>query len=869
MVAESVEGGAGSPGPDPSLLASPEGRARRGKLRIYLGAAPGVGKTFAMLDEGWRRAQRGADVVVGYVETHGRARTEAQLRDLEVIPRRRIEHRGATFDEMDIDAVLARRPEVALVDELAHTNVEGSRHRIRVEDVEELLDAGIDVITTVNVQHLESLNDVVEQITGIVQQETVPDAAVRAADQIELVDMDPEALRRRLAHGNVYPPERVDAALGNYFRLGNLTALRELALLWVADRVDEALHRYRSAHGIGGAWETRERVVVAVTGSPSGAALIRRAARVATRSKADLLGVHVRAADGLVGQGGESIGNNRRLVEDLGGTYHEVVGADVAAGLASFAEAEGATQLVVGVSRRKRWQELLEGSVVNALARRAGSFDLHVIGTDGQARPEVLPRLRRRDQALSARRRMAGWLLAVSGVPLITFAMLPGRDDLELSGDLMVFLMLVVAASAIGGLGPGVVAAIGGSLALNWYFTDPLYTLTIAETENALALLGFLIVGGVISFLVTEGAHRTLAASRAAAEAEALARIAGGIAGSDDPVPPLLDRLRSTFGLSRVAVEIPGPSGWIVEALAVAPPAVSGARLRGREESPPAGPTSVDHVDLDDGARLVLEGGPLAADDRRVLHAFVAQLGAALERRRLQADASRAAVAADSDALRAALLRAVSHDLRTPLASIKASVSSLLQDDIAWPADAIAEFLETIDDETDRLDALVGNLLDMSRLDAGAVVVTPVAVGWDEVVAGALASLSEDTERVEVQVPESLPRVSADPVLLERAVANLIGNALRHAPPPATIRVEAGAVGGRVDLRVVDTGPGVPADRMRDLFRPFQRLGDHAPGGVGLGLAVAHGFVSAMGGTLEAEESPGGGLTMVVRMEAA
>src|SRR3954451_3523959 len=330
----------------------------RGNLRIYLGAAPGVGKTFAMLDEAYRRHQRGTDVVVGYVETHNRPRTAAQLRDLEIVARRVMTHRGATFEEMDVDAVLARRPEVALVDELAHTNVPGSRNAKRYQDVEELLDAGIDVISTVNIQHLESVNDVVERITGAKQRETLPDAVVRAAMQVELVDMTPEALRRRMAHGNIYAPEKVDAALGNYFRVGNLSALREIALLWVADKVDAGLQDYMDAQGIDATWETRERVVVAVTGAPSGDHLIRRAGRIAQRSKADLLGVHVQSTDGLADVSGELLEQPRQLLADLGGAYHEVVGSDVAKALTQFARGEHATQVVLGATRRNRWVEM-------------------------------------------------------------------------------------------------------------------------------------------------------------------------------------------------------------------------------------------------------------------------------------------------------------------------------------------------------------------------------------------------------------------------------------------------------------------------------------------------------------------------------
>src|ERR1700722_1308055 len=345
-----------------------------------------------MLNEGWRRKERGTDVVVGWVDTHGRKQTAEQLRDLEVLPRKPVVYRGQTFEELDLDALLARHPQLALIDELAHTNVPGSRNPKRWQDVEELLAAGINVISTVNLQHLESLNDVVERITGVVQRETVPDGVVRAADQLELVDMSPEALRRRLAHGNVYPAERIDAALGNYFRTGNLTALRELALLWVADRVDQELQDYRERHGIAGPWETKERVVVSLTGAPGGSVLIRRAARMAMRIKAELVGVHIRTDDSLTGPGSQGLVANRALLDDLGGRFVEVVGADVAPALVQVARAENATQLVMGATHRSRLNEYVRGSVINAVIRAAGgSLDVHVIATDPDARRDARP----------------------------------------------------------------------------------------------------------------------------------------------------------------------------------------------------------------------------------------------------------------------------------------------------------------------------------------------------------------------------------------------------------------------------------------------------------------------------------------------
>src|SRR5579859_6244299 len=456
------------------------GRATpRGQLRIYLGAAAGVGKTYALLSEGHRRAERGADVVVAFAESHGRPQTAALLDGFEIIPRRPIEYRGTVFEEMDVDAVLARRPEIALVDEFAHSNVPGSRNSKRWQDVEELLDAGIDVISTVNIQHLESLNDVVEKITGVPQRETVPDAIVRAADQVELVDMTAEALRRRMAHGNIYPPEKIDAALTNYFRAGNLTALRELALLWLADKVDEGLQRYRAEHDITSTWEARERVVVALTGGPEGDTLIRRAARIAARaSGGDLLAVHVTRSDGLTGANPANLTRQRHLVESLGGSYHQVVGDDISDALLTFARAENATQLVLGVSRRPWLAALLTGPGIGSRTiRDSGAIDVHIVThSHVGTRFGILPRYR---GGITLRRQLAGWLLAVILAPLVTLALASSRSGINLTTDVLAFLVAVIAVALVGGFLPAVAEAIAGSLLLNYYFTPPIHYFTI------------------------------------------------------------------------------------------------------------------------------------------------------------------------------------------------------------------------------------------------------------------------------------------------------------------------------------------------------------------------------------------------------
>ncbi len=831
----------------------------RGSLRIYLGAAPGVGKTYAMLNEGNRARERGSDIVVGYLETHGRPNTEAQLRTLEVVPRQQINYRGVTFEEMDVDAILARKPERVLVDELAHTNVPGARNPKRWQDVNELLDAGIDVISTVNVQHLESMNDVVEQITGIKQNETIPDGIVREADQIELVDMSPEALRRRMAHGNIYPAEKVDASLANFFRQGNLGALRELALMWVADRVDEALEEYREAHGIARPWETRERVVVAITGAPGGDDVIRRAARMAARAHGELIGVYVRSADGLRAPPSDALEEQRRLLDELGGEYRVLASADVAASLVQFAHAENATQIVLGASRQSRWTHLLRGSVINNVIRASGPIDVHVISSAGDDQPPepTLARGAHHRITVSPRRRAFAWGLAVAAPPVLTLILAQLRDTLTLPSDLLMFMLVVVVVAALGGFVPAFVCAISGFLFANWFFTPPFYEFTVEQGENLVALVVFLLVAGVVSMLVSTASRRTAEAAQARAEAETLASLSGTLAAAADPLPQLVAQVQVAFDAEAVAVLAQGfGDEWVVVANAGA--------------APPQTPDEADlSVPLYGDHMLVLRGRDLGLEDLDILQAFAGQVGIAVQQRTLRADAARVEGLEEANELRTALLAAVSHDLRTPLSSIKASVSSLLQRDVDFTPGATRELLETIDDGADRLNHLIGNLLDMSRLQTGAVQLVMRAVALEEVVPAALAGLSQ-ADRVDADVPETLPRVTADAALLERAVANIVENALAWSPTAQHVRVEACVVDHHVDLRVVDRGPGIPR-RMRDqVFQPFQRLGDSPNGsGVGLGLAVARGFVEAMGGEIAIDDTPGGGTTMVISLEVS
>jgi two-component system sensor histidine kinase KdpD len=835
-------------------------------LRVYLGAAAGVGKTYAMLCEGHRRAERGADVVVAFAETHGRPQTSVLLDGLEVIPRRKLTYRGAEFEEMDLDAVLARRPQIALVDELAHTNVPGSRNEKRWQDVAELLDAGIDVISAVNVQHLESVTDVVEQITGVEQRETVPDAVVRAADQVELVDMTAEALRRRMAHGNIYPPEKIDAALTNYFRAGNLTALRELALLWLADKVDEGLQRYRAEHGITGTWEARERVVVALTGGPEGDTLIRRAARIAARSSGgDLLAVHVTKSDGLTGANPGSLARQRQLVESLGGSYHQVVGDNISEALLTFAKAENATQLVLGASRRSWLLAMLTGPGIGSRTiRGSGAIDVHIVThSHAGSRWQLLPRYR---GGITRRRQIAGFVLAAALPPLLTIALADDRSGINLTSDMLVFLVAVIAVAMTGGFLPAVLEAIAASLLLNYYFTPPIHFWTIAEANNALALGVFVAVGLVTSWVVDTSARLSKRAARANAESELLVTTAGSILRGQGALDALLERTREAFGMrSAGLLERRDPVGG------GRGPAAEWAVIASAGDQPATRPDDANvDVPVTDTLSMVLTGRPLPAGDRRVLGAFAAYAAVAFEQQRLAAEAEAARPIAAADRMRTALLTAVSHDLRSPLASAKAAVTSLRSPDMHWDADDTAELLATADESIDKLIRLVANLLDMSRLQAGALSLFPRPSGLDEIVARALDDLGLAGRDITVDIPETVPAVRADPAILERVVVNLAENALRYSPAGKPPLLAASALGDRVELRVVDRGPGLPEEDREQMFVPFQRLGDtDNTTGVGLGLALSRGLTEAMDGTLTAEDTPGGGLTMTVNLPAA
>lgn len=822
---------------------------KRGRLRVLLGAAPGVGKTFTMLEEGRRLRDEGKHVVVALAETHGRAATASLLEGLEVVPRATVVYRGVERTEMNTDAVLARNPDVALVDELAHINAPGSANARRWHDVDAILDAGIDVISTVNIQHVESLSDVVEQITGVPQHEAIPDAVLRAADQIEVVDVAPQALRDRLAGGNIYPAERIDAALSNYFRLGNLTALRELALLWLADEVDTALQDYRNQHGIHNKWEARERVVVALTGGEEGETLLRRGARIAARSSGgELIAVHVTSQDGSTRANPSMLSAQRALAEELGGTYHQVVGDDIPRALVDFARAANATQLVIGVSRRTRLAAALTRPGIGAtVIRESGDIDVHIVTHSSAGGKFTLPRL---GGALSAQRRMAGFALALVGGPLLTWVLSSMRTAESITSDVLSYQLLVVLVALIGGIWPALFCALLSGLTLNFLFVEPLYNARIAEPLHLFALLLYVVIAVLVSYVVDQAARRSRRAQRAAAESELLATVAGSVLRGQDALQALITRTREAFGLTAVRLR----SGDTVM----------------YSDGDPVPTDNASTIRVGERATLELHGRDLEASERRLLSVLATQMDAALEHHDLAETAQEVGPLAQADRMRSALLAAVGHDLRRPLAAATAAVSGLRSLDLKLSKSDRVELLATAAESLDALAALVTNLLDASRLQAGALAVTLEPVAAADVILPALDELGMGPERVELDLPDHIPPMLADPGLLQRVLANLVSNAAQYSPAGQPVRISVSRFAGTVETRVTDHGPGIPADRRAEMFVPFQRLGDTDNStGLGLGLALSKGFVEGMGGRLWADGTPGGGLTMVISLPSA
>ncbi len=874
--------------PDPDELLArvkeEETRQARGKLKIFFGAAAGVGKTYAMLQAAREQRAQGADVAVGWVDTHGRAETEALVGDLEILPRRPVHYRGTTLKEFDLDAALARRPALILVDELAHTNAPGSRHAKRWQDVVELLDAGINVYTAMNVQHVESLNDVVAKITGVVVRETVPDSIFEHTDEVELIDLPPDELLQRLKDGKIYVPEQASEAIQNFFRKGNLIALRELALRVTAQHVDAEMRHYMRDHAIRQTWPVRERLLVCIGPSPSSIRLVRAAKRMAEGlGAAEWIVAYVETPSQihLPQEARDRVAQTMRLAEQLGAETHTLTGPRMSDEILAFARARNVSKIVVGKPERPLWKRIAMGSIVDTLVQGSGEIDVYVISGDreGATPAPVQPWPRRTEWA------QYGYaLLAVTACTALAWAMFP---YFGLSNLIMVYLLGVIVVATRYGRGPSLMASVLSVAAFDFFFVPPYYTFAVSDTQYFVTFSVMLVVALVISSL----AVRIRAQAESARDREQ--RIAALYAMSRE-----LARTRGVQDLLAVATrhitEV-----FRAEAVALLPDASRRLAPGGGRDMPFAMDTSemavsqwvyehgevagqgTDTLPGATGLYLPLLGsrGPVGVlglrpqnpkslrtpEQLHQLETFASQTALAIERARLAEEAEQAQVHAETERLRNSLLSSVSHDLRTPLASITGAASTLIEGETRLDPATRRDLLEALHEEADRLNRLVQNLLEMTRLEAGALVPHTAWHSVEEVVGAALGRFGKAlAERaVTTSIPADLPLVPMDDVLIEQVLINLIDNAIKYTPAASPIEVSAEDVGAAVAVEVADRGPGLPPGEERLIFEKFHRS-DASPSvrGAGLGLAICRGIVRAHGGRIWAENRPGGGVAV-------
>jgi two-component system, OmpR family, sensor histidine kinase KdpD len=868
------------PSPEALLEAARREESRAGKLRIFVGAAPGVGKTYAMLETARARRKDGYDVVVGVVETHGRKETEALLDGLEIVPRRRIEYRGQWLGEMDIDAIIARKPQIVLVDELAHTNAPGSRHPKRCMDVEELLNRGINVYSTVNIQHIESLNDVVAQITGVRVRETVPDRVFDRADSVELVDLTPDDLIQRLKEGKVYVPKQAERALEHFFSPANLTALRELALRRTADRVDEQLLTHMQEHAIQGPWAAGERILVCVSEDVRSAGLVRYAKRVADRLHASWTALSVETQRSLqfTEEERDRLADTLRLAEALGGEAITIPGGarGIADDVINFAHANNVTQIVIGKSTRSRWFEILHGSVVHELVRSSGNISVHVIAGEHLA-AEPIPK---------KTVRTAEEVRPFDAIPyvasIIAVAVALGIDELikpivGIENVDLVFMTAIVAVAVRYGLLPSLFASVVASLCYNFFFLPPIYTFTITDPTNVAAFLIFIVMAVLVSNVAARVRTQAMAAIERARTTEALYAFSRKLAGVGTLDDVLWATAYQTALMLKVRVVLLLPENGTIAVRAGYPPedllddADLAAARWAWEHNRPAGRGSDT---LPGAKRLFLpmrtgrgaigivgidsdKPGPLLTpDQRRQLDALIDQGALAIERVFLVEDVDRAKRSMEADRLRSALLTSISHDLKTPLAAILGAAGTLRQLSGALDDAAKADLLATIIDESERLNRFIANLLDITRLESGAIVPQTTLQDLGELVGTALARAAKILahHKVDVELAADLPMLELDPVLFEQVLFNLLDNASKYAPANTAIRIRSWREAQSVVLQVLDEGAGIPAGDVERIFDKFYRAqkGDQVRAGTGLGLAISRGFVEALKGTITA-----------------
>ena len=888
------------PSPEALLEAARREQTDVGKLRIFVGAAPGVGKTYEMLQQARAKRRDGADVIVGVVETHGRKETEALLDGLPIVPRRSVAYRGQMIDEMDLDGVIARHPKIVLVDELAHTNAPGSRHPKRYLDVEEILAHGIDVYTTVNIQHIESLNDVIAQITGIRVRETVPDSVFDRADAIELVDITPDDLIQRLREGKVYVPHQAERALLHFFSPENLTALRELALRRTAERVDEQLLSQMQARAISGPWAAGERILVCVNEDPRCAGLVRYAKRLSDRLHAPFVALAVETARSaqLSEEDRDRIADTLRLAQALGGEAATIPGGDrrIADDIISYAQANNVTQIILGKSTRSRFFEILHGSVVHDLVRSAGNISINVIA--GERIPgDPIPK--KTVKPAERREPFQPWpyavaILAVGLALAVSEAIQPhlGVENVDL-----VFLTAIVAVAVRFGWFPSLLASALASLCYNFFFLPPIYTFTIADPTNIAAFVFFIIMATLVSNVAARVRVQAVTAMARARTTDALyafSRKLAGVGTLDDVLWATTYQIALMLKV-RVVILLPEQGTVVVKAgyppedtlgdadVAAAKWAWENDRIAGRgSDTLPGAKRLFLPMRTGRGAIGIIgidsdKPGPLLTpDERRLLDALIDQSALAIERVHLVEDMDRVKRTVETDRLRSALLTSISHDLKTPLAAILGAAGTLRDLSGALTEDQKGELLGTMIEESERLNRFIANLLDMTRLESGALALNTAPYDLGEIVGSALRRAGKILahHRVQLDVAADLPTLEVDAVLLEQALFNILDNAAKFAPEGSTIRIHGRRDGGFVALRIIDEGEGIPPADLVRIFDKFHRAtkGDRVRPGTGLGLAIARGFVEAMHGTVEAanrSDRPGAVFTILLPVPAA
>lgn len=873
------------PNPDELLKNLQSEEPSRGRLKIFLGYAAGVGKTYAMLEAAHQRKAQGVDVVVGYVETHRRAETEAMVEKLEVMPRKQVEYHGVTITELDVDAVLIRRPQLVLVDEFAHTNTPGSRHPKRYQDVEDILDAGIDVYTTLNIQHLESLNDVVAQVTGAKVRETVPDSVIDEASEIEVIDLPPDELLARLQEGKVYVPDQAARALHEFFRKGNLTALREMSLRRAAERVDDQMRSYMQTRAIPGPWAATERLLVCISPSPLAEKLVRNTRRLADELNAEWFAVYVEVASKPENKPAnrERIGRTLQLAEQLGAKTLTLAGHSIHEAVLEFARKNNITKVVVGKPIKPRWQELLEGSIIDQLVYHSGDVDIYVISAEFEQKKISVP------ERFQPHRPLGRYLLSLALIAASTLLSLTIRGNLEPTNLVMLYLTSVVVAAVFLGRGPSLLASILAVLSFDFFMIPPYYTFVVDDTQYIITFIALFVVSLVVSSLTARVREQAETAVQRETQTSALYNLGRELTSATDlqqVVAIIISQIEQAFE-REVAIFLPENGHVRVFAssqdyhpdeneLAVAAWAFEHDQPAGRgTDTLPAAPLRCQPLKTANnlvgvlGIRPKDAGGFLTPEQRLTLAAFTNQAALAIERASLVEEARQADLLRATEKLQTALLNSISHDLRTPLVAITGALTSLDEQPQSLGDESRRNLVGTAREQADRLNRLVGNLLSMTRIESGGIKLHREPGDIQDVIGTALEQLGKRVadHEIKVSVPDDFPLVPMDFTLMVQVVVNLLENAVKYSRKGSRIEISASLEADQARLAIADRGVGIPPEDLARVFDKFYRVQrPESVSGTGLGLSISKGIVEAHQGRIYARARQGGGTVLNVEL---